>query len=209
MNTKFSLALGISLIIISIISIFLKINSLVMIGISISAVIFSIINMLPTILLILEKKKIEIEYLYIIPFVCLFFFSCFSDDLFKIPIINGIAHSNFVNFISIFSFGLLFVSYYCTYIAEKKISLEYLYRLCQKEINYNNNILKILSEKNKKDITKLELVEILIENYDENMKKVLFKIKLLQLQKTTFSLEEIEMAIDTAERQRKEFDDLK
>lgn len=126
MNTKFSVAFGISLILVGTISYYINVNDGVTLGISISALLFSMINLF--LLKINDSKKCEL--LYFIPFFVLLLFSCFSNRIVNTRLYEVFLSYDVSTYLSFISFGLLFIGEYFYY---RKKNDEY-------KNDYNDNI---------------------------------------------------------------------
>ena len=144
MNTKISVSFGVSLILIGILCIFLDINEMVMVGISLSALSFSILNL---IYLIIKNNKLKrnYDYLYLISFFVLLLFSCFNDSLLKINLFKFMLNDRVSNFITVISFGLLFVSEFLTYRQKNKDYRKIFENNLQYDLNFNDSLIKLLS----------------------------------------------------------------
>lgn len=144
MNTKISVSFGVSLILIGILCIFLDINEMVMVGISLSALSFSILNL---IYLIIKNNKLKrnYDYLYLISFFVLLLFSCFNDSLLKINLFKFMLNDRVSNFITVISFGLLFVSEFLTYRKKNKDYRKIFENNLQYDLNFNDSLIELLS----------------------------------------------------------------
>lgn len=144
MNTKISVSFGVSIILIGILCIFLDINEMVMVGISLSALSFSILNLL---YLIIKNNKLKrnYDYLYLISFFVLLLFSCFNDSLLKIDLFKFMLNDKVSNFITVISFGLLFVSEFLTYRQKNKDYRKIFENNLQYDLNFNDSLIKLLS----------------------------------------------------------------
>lgn len=107
MNSQFSLSFGYALVIVGIFNIFFRTNEIILVGVSISAFVFSIINMR---LVNVEDEKYEI--FYTLPFIILLVFSCYSEELARCNIINWIEKNNLSSILTFLSFGMFFIIEY-------------------------------------------------------------------------------------------------
>ena len=104
MKTKLSLCFGISLVITGVIGFLFETNSIILLGVSISAILFSIINLM-ILVLFYRKESDVLELLYILPFAILLIFCCYNEELYNIEFINRLASGRVLNAISFISFG--------------------------------------------------------------------------------------------------------
>ena len=109
MNSKLSVCFGASLIIIGGLNFIFETNNIILFGMNLSALLFSLINYL--ILCFHNRiKSDKIEFFYIIPFVFFLFFCCFSESLKNFSLIESILSSQMSNAITFLSFGLIFIA---------------------------------------------------------------------------------------------------
>lgn len=150
MSSKLSVCFGASLIITGVFNFIFETNNIILLGMNLSALIFSLINFC---ILIFYKhiKSDRIEFIYILPFVILLFFCCFSESLKNIPFINNLSSSKILNAITFISFGLVFISEHANYKKDKKNlknisiarcteSMDYSSLILDEIINYRNSI---------------------------------------------------------------------
>lgn len=141
MNSKFALSFGISLIFVSILNLFLKINDMVLFGLSASATMFSIISIFES---CFNIKKIEL--IYILPLMLFISILCFSDSLVNIDWMAKIINGKVTNILTFLSFGLLFVS---EFLHSKKLKNRYLIsqmELINENMDYSILILKLQND---------------------------------------------------------------
>ena len=164
MHNKFSLSFGISFIIVGALNIFFETDNTVLFALSISAVLFSIINIITT--------KYKLEFLYIIPFVVLVAILCYNSCFSRNNLFVNIVNSKITNILTFISFGSLFISEYIkTYVERKKERITNI--MINNEIfNYSTLILKLIND----------YLEVLISKkiiLDEEHKEFLSKIETL------------------------------
>ena len=152
MKNKFSLSFGIALIAVGIFNIFIETNRTILFGMSISAFIFSLINILFSV-----KLTKKYEWVYIIPFIILLTFSCFSESLMNFYFVREIVNGKTTSVLTFLSFGLSFVSEYINgvkndlresikHLSLVNESLQYSVLIQEKIVKYRKSILK--SKKN-------------------------------------------------------------
>ena len=102
MNNKFALSFGISLMLVGLLNIFFETSNIILFGLSVSTIIFSIIN-----LIVPKVKNERAEFLYIIPFVLLVTIFCYSNSLINNPVIIIIINSKITNILTFILVSLI------------------------------------------------------------------------------------------------------
>lgn len=141
MKSRFSLSFGYALVIVGILNIFFKTNYMVLIGLSISAFMFSIMNMLLS-----NVKNEKYEMLYIIPFIILLAFSCYSDSLVNNSFINWLEENDVSSILTFLSFGMLFIVEYKNLQKRNLEEIRSRLAVVAENVNYTELILNVISE---------------------------------------------------------------
>lgn len=141
MNNKFALSFGISLMLVGLLNIFFETSNIILFGLSVSTIIFSIIN-----LIVPKVKNERAEFLYIIPFVLLVTIFCYSNSLINNPVIIIIINSKITNILTFISFGVLFISEYYNHIKLKKQYLNAQMAMINDNLEYSALILGLENE---------------------------------------------------------------
>lgn len=195
MSSKLSVCFGASLIITGIFNFIFETNNIILLGMNLSALIFSLINFC---ILIFYKyiKSDKIEFIYILPFVILLLFCCFSESLESISFIKNLSSSKILNAITFLSFGLIFISEYFNYRKELDISRNLYYQKLSNDLVYNGLILtKILDYKSKiKDESGIEFLNSMESLFDEQIKKIKLESSLLKSGQHYFSIVDVDKA---------------
>ena len=186
MNSKLSVCFGASLIIIGGLNFIFETNNIILFGMNLSALLFSLINYL-----ILRFhdciKSDKIEFFYIIPFVVFLFFCCFSESLKNFSLIESILSSQISNAITFLSFGLIFIAEYSNYKNEMKISRKLYGELSLENANsLRSALLKIMDYGD--SITNVELLNSIKYFFAEQTKKMEIELELFKSEKDYFSI---------------------
>lgn len=199
MKSKFALSFGISLIFVGILNIFLETSSVILFGLSVSTLLFSLISIAFT-LFVSDDEDNKLEFIYIIPFVILLSIFCYSNSLMKLSFISNIVNSNFLNVLTFISFGLLFISEYINY----KISLMYqkinIYSIIIEAYDYSNLILESIIDYRKELIKNKIIIDEQTETFldkiedlcNEKTKKAKIEAELLKLEKDYYTVEDFD-----------------
>jgi len=120
-----SLSFGISLVVVGILNFWFETTNIILFGLSISALLFSLIEIVFSVIEIFSSKRIRggwLEFIYILPFALLISSFCYSNSLMQIPFINELVNGRITSLLTITSFGLLFISGYINYKREEKMN---------------------------------------------------------------------------------------
>lgn len=199
MKNKFALSFGLSLIIVGIFSVFFDTDKLIVFAMSISALLFSIINYIISTIYI-ENDDMNIELLYIIPFIVLMLIICYSSSIEELPISSIILDAKISNFLLFISFGLIFVIEYNNSKQEKSKDRLYNMYIIKESQEYNiylkneiNEIFKILLEEDKDLDEQIEGFFDEIDNAcDERIKRDGIKLDLIKSKKDLYSLRDFD-----------------
>lgn len=144
MKNKFALSFGISLIIVGLLNIFFDTNGIILFGLSVSTLMFSILNIVIS-WFKFDKKKWA-DYIYIIPFVILLSIFCYSNSLAEYNLVQKIVNGKTLNVLTFISFGSLFISEYMNY--RKDIENEKIRNMAiiVEVYDYSNLVLKTLND---------------------------------------------------------------
>lgn len=192
MKSKFALSFGLSLFLVGILNIFLETNKIILFGISISSMIFSLISIFSS----FRNKDLKHEIIYVVPFALLLSIFCYSNSLTKYKIINDIINSKTLNILTFFSFGLLFVSEYINYKKDIKHAKSSNLKTINTTLEYNQSILDLiesyLKEVTGKDLNSkiTELIDQLQNHCLEKLEESKIEINLIDLKKDNYSLED-------------------
>lgn len=189
MNSKLSVCFGASLIITGAFNFIFETSSIILLGMNLSALLFSLINFF-ILIFYNHIKSDKIEFIYIIPFVVLLFFCCFCESLKNFPLIESMASSQILNAITFLSFGLIFISEYFNYKKELEISRNMYYELLFNNADYSKLILsRMIDYKDKiKDKASNEFFDSVAKLCNEQIKKMEMDVKLLKSGKHYFSI---------------------
>lgn len=201
MKSRFALSFGISLIFVGILNIFWETSTIILLGLSVSSLIFALISIMFTFVSI--KKELDddnnskLEWVYIIPFIILISIFCYSDSLLKYNFIKIILSSNLVNIITFISFGLLFVE---EFLNHKKEVYQEKYRIMfiiSKSIENMNSILDVIDQYKNSSINEEghNMIDKLRKICMKNAKKNMIELELLQLFKDSYTLNDIEKVL--------------
>ena len=193
MNNKFALSFGISLVIVGFLNIIFETSSIVLFGLSISTLFFSLVN-----IIVPKINNYKAELLYVLPFVILVSIFCYSNSLLDIKVFNQIVNSKITNILTFISFGLLFISEFRNHKREMRNKKEYEATIIENEYEtnmiilmlvncYMDNILKkgiLLDEESRSFLDKIN------ELCDEKSKLAKIDLELLSLEKEKFTIEE-------------------
>ena len=141
MNSKFALSFGVSLLFVGIFNVFLETNSIIVFGLAIGTIIFSVIN-----IFFPSTEKESNELLYIIPFIILISIFCYSNSLVKWQFIDSVANNKVSSILSFVSFGLLFIGEYINYQRDKKSKIANSMNQITEYCEYSNLILLTINE---------------------------------------------------------------
>lgn len=197
MKNKFSLSFGIALIAVGIFNIFIETNRTILFGMSISAFIFSLINILFSV-----KLTKKYEWVYIIPFIILLTFSCFSESLMNFYFVREIVNGKTTSVLTFLSFGLSFVSEYINGVKDDlresikhlslvNESLQYSVLIQEKIVKYRKSILK---SKKIMDLDAVIFVEDIEKLCNEKIKKASIESELLVNKKNEYTLDDFSKA---------------
>lgn len=197
MKSKFALSFGLSLFLVGILNIFLETNKIILFGISISSMIFSLISIFSS----FRNKDLKHEIIYVVPFALLLSIFCYSNSLTKYKIINDIINSKTLNILTFFSFGLLFVSEYINYKKDIKHAKSSNLKIINTTLEYNQSILDLIEnylkevtgkEATGKDLNSkiTELIDQLQNHCLEKLEESKIEINLIDLKKDNYSLED-------------------
>ena len=142
LKNKFALSFGIALIAIGLMNFIFDTNYVILFGISLSAFIFSLLNILFNTKL--EDKKWE--SMYIIPLIIMLTFLCYGNELLKFKIFSLIINDKITSALTFISFGLTFVS---DFIMEKRFAMHERvkhYSIAIESLEYSTLILTILNK---------------------------------------------------------------
>lgn len=198
MKSKFSLSFGYSLIVVGVINIFIQTNEMVLLGLSISALIFSIISLATT---FINNDKYEI--LYVFPFIILLIFSCYSDSLLEFELFKWLISSNVSSVLTFISFGLFFVSENNNYRKNKIDEKNNQLRLIEENVDYScliqDSLLECIDEVQRNNGDKSAILDFLNKIQlicDQKIHQTWIKVELLKLNKTKFSLKDFDEAYE-------------
>ena len=208
----FKISFGVSIIILGVVSIFFDINNTILVGISLSALIFTLIDAIPS----------HNNLLYIFPLAVLLLFCVYPD----LPFIKLFLESRFNNFIVFVSFGASFClnSYvsFCNRLHSSKIKLEDdLKHQKDVESQLENAIiilskvfkLKKLYNDNKNNALKIdEVLDELCKYVDEEKRNALIKKDMVNLgiknNTQKFSIKEVQDIINKNSSFRKSINNI-
>lgn len=199
----FKIAFGIAIIILGVLSIFYECANVILIGVSISSLLFTFIDTL------FERKSI----LYFIPLTVLLIFCVFSKEVTNMPILKVLLDKQLNNFIVFASFGLFFLFNSVISLRKReKNTLELIisntrfmensnYQLKNSNIILEklNNLTEVVRDKEIHDIDLLEAIKEFREYAEEEafISDIRFDLssKGAKDGREKFSIEEIEAAI--------------
>lgn len=189
MNSKLSVCFGASLIITGIFNFIFETSNIILLGMNLSALLFSLINFF-ILIFYNHIKSDKIEFVYIIPFVVLLFFYCFGESVKKFSLIESMASSQILNAITFLSFGLIFISEYFNYKKELEISRNMYYEILFNNSKYSKSILlRMIDYKDKiNDKFSNEFFDSIEKLCFEQMKKIEIEVELLKSGKHYFSI---------------------
>ena len=194
MNNKFSLSFGISLVIVGILNIFFSTNNMILFGLSVSTIMFSLVN-----LIVPSFENQKLEMLYIVPFIILVSIFCYSNSLLNIETFSEIVNGKTKSVLTFISFGFLFISEFINYKREEYQEMCFEFTRVIGEYEYSTMILEQITNY----LRNLNEKEIIIDSESEEF---LYKIQelcsekvklahingdLLKLEKIQYTLEEI------------------
>ena len=190
MHNKFSLSFGISFVIVGILNIFFETDNTVLFALSISAVLFSIINIVTT--------KYKLEYLYTIPFVVLVAILCYNNYFNENGTFVNLVNSKITNILTFISFGTLFISEYIKSYKEKAKERMANMMINDEIFNYSSLILKLVNDYLKALIEKKitldkennSFIKKIEELCQEKGKQAMIANDLLKMEKNYFSIQE-------------------
>ena len=194
MNNKFALSFGVSLVFVGFFNIWFETSNIVLFGLSVSALLFSIINAI-----VPRINRDKLEYLYVIPFVVLVSIFCYSNSLMKIDAIKEVVNGKITSIITFLSFGLIFISEFINHKKEISHQKEYVATSLIHIAENSNIILFLIGDYVEKLLKKgvpidnegrafLERIE---ELSDEQMKLATIDYDLLSLDKENFTIEDV------------------
>lgn len=219
MNNKMSLSFGISLVVVGILNFWFETTNIILFGLSISALLFSLIEIVFSAIEILSSKCIRgglLELIYILPFALLISSFCYSNSLMQIPFINELVNGRVTSLLTITSFGLLFISGYLNYKREEKMNKEAQAELVKSTIDESSAsgvevmtiIRDYIDEANSKNVILDESIRNLfneIMNYYGDKGKILHtKAALLKTGKYKFTIKEFEEEYNKSAKDFKE-----
>ncbi len=197
MKNNFALSFGLSLIVIGQISFFLKTSDVVMLGVALSACCFSLVSLL----LCLSKRK-KHEIVYTIPFLILLLFCCFGDDLKDVDYVREAINSGFINSITFYSFGLIFISEYINKKNEVILEKNKYISVVDENLEYAESIIDMIDDYHKS----LEKKKIVIDSESQDLINRIYELlgakiqqcsinnKLLIENKDEFNLDDVNAA---------------
>lgn len=209
MNNKMSLSFGISLVAVGILNFWFETTNIILFGLSISALLFSLIEIVFSVIEIFSSKRIRggwLEFIYILPFALLISSFCYSNSLMQIPFISGLVNGRITSLLTITSFGLLFISGYINYKREEKMNKEAQAELVKSTIDessasgveimtiVNNYIANANSKNVILDKSILNLFNEIMNYYSDKGKLLNTKAALLETGKYKFTIKEFEEA---------------
>ena len=196
MRSKFALSFGISIIVVGIIGLNFQLNSVVLFGLSISSLLFTIINIFITYFSKINKS-FDFEILYTFPFVVLILFSCFGEQLSKYDFVQN--SNNILNVVTFISFGLVFIGEYIKNKQDVIKEKDYILEILLDSSNIYSHIIKIIEKycdrlKKKNINSKEEYLKLLQELNNfcmEDNKKYTLMSNLLKKNQENYTLEDI------------------
>ncbi len=199
----FKIAFGIAIIILGILSINYECSNIILIGVSISSLLFTLIDT------IFERNSI----LYFVPLTVLLIFCVFSNEVTNMPIFKVLLDQKFNNFIVFASFGLFFLFNSIISLRKReKNTLELIttnarfmensnYQLKNSNIILEklNNLTEVVKDKNIHDVDLIEAIKEFREYAEEEafISDIRFDLSSQGAKdgREKFSIEEIEAAI--------------
>lgn len=198
MKNTFIISLGIAFLVVSVLNVFLDINECVLFSLTLSALIFSIVDLLS-----FKKMNNKISIIfYTLAMAIMISGMAFSSELMKISIIDNLVNSNLSTIITFLSYGLIFTFEYYKDCERTRKTIEEGYKLSTYQFEIINSIYVLLinhieSLKDSSDYTILRPLTNEIGDYLEDL-SLLNQIKSELLDsssnKSEYSLKQIEDA---------------
>jgi len=207
MKNNFTIAFGVSFLIVALLNVFLEVNECVLFSLTLSALIFSLIDLLELKLQI-KSKKIIILLCYIIGLAILVTGMAFSNSLMDIIVINSIINSKISNIISFLSFGLIFIFNYLKEKERIKKMKNEGFKNASAQFELLNSAYAILIDWNKKEKDTNKIKQNLTDYVEDYSLLAQLKSELLKnnKSKSEYTLEEIEDAFKKHSNPIKEFE---
>lgn len=149
MNNKMSLSFGISLVVVGILNFWFETTNIILFGLSISALLFSLIEIAFSLIEIFSSKRIRdgwLEILYILPFALLISSFCYSNSLMQIPFMSELVNGRVTSLLTITSFGLLFVGGFINYKREEKMNILAQAELIRENFEYGILVMTMVTD---------------------------------------------------------------
>ena len=195
MNSKFSLAFGIAISVVGFFCIFFDLNNGVMLGLSTSALVFSIINIFS-----IWNNKEWFDYFYIFPFAILLIFSCFGENVMENDFILFISSKRITNVVSFISFGLIFISEFFNNKSKNVLIIEQMHNNIKNDILFFKSLAPHFEKMtNGKSFEERKEFRPLLNEVMNKMYKDELKLDLLENNKNTFTLKELDELINESE----------